>query len=121
MYLFIGAVAGVYLRYKIAGNDFFFSGIPLSILLVNVLGSFILGLSMSTVQKFGLNENYVLLLGVGFCGSLTTMSSFAYETVTLLDASEILVAFIGIILNVGLSILAVIAGISLVSFLSGLF
>lgn len=78
--------------------------------MVNIVGSFVLGLSMSTIQRFGLNESYTILLGIGFCGSLTTMSSFAYEAEGLLDGAKLLLGFFDIILNVGLSITAVYAG-----------
>lgn len=114
VFLIVGAVAGAYLRYRIGSAQLTFAGIPLTILLINVLGSFVLGLSMSTIQKFGLSQEYTLLLGVGFCGSFTTMSSFAYESAGLLDAGKMLVAFIDIVLNVGLSILAVTIGKALV-------
>jgi CrcB protein len=69
---------------------------------------------MSTIQKFGLSQDYTLLLGIGFCGSFTTMSSFAYESVGLLDTGKTLIAFVDIMLNVGLSILAVSIGKALV-------
>lgn len=120
LYLFAGAIVGFLLRYKIANNEIYFNGIPVSILIVNVLGSFILGLTMSTVSKFRLSENYVLLVAVGFCGSLTTMSSFAYETVGLISAGRIFMGFLEIVLNAGLSILAVVAGSALISIISAL-
>lgn len=119
VFLAIGALAGVYLRYKIGSEQFSFLGIPLTILLINVLGSFTLGLSMTMIQKFGLNQNYTLLLGIGFCGSFTTISSFAYETANLLDAGKLLVGFADIILNVGLSIVAVLAGRALFYLITG--
>lgn len=110
VYLAVGAIIGAYLRYRIASSEFYIAGIPLAVLSVNVLGSFILGMSMAGAQKYHLTDSYVLFLGVGFCGSFTTMSSFAYETITLADAGEILVAFMNLILNVGLSLLGIIAG-----------
>ena len=121
LYLFAGAFVGVYLRYRIGNNVYTFSGIPITILLINVIGSFVLGLSMTTIQKFGLSENYVLLLGIGFCGSFTTMSSFAYETANYLDTGKLILGFVDIMLNVGLSILAVIAGRALILLLTGIF
>ncbi len=110
LYLAAGAVIGAYLRYKIAGSEFYIAGIPLAVLSINVLGSFILGICMAGAQKFGLGDGYVLFLGVGFCGSFTTMSSFAYETASLMDAGRMLVGFANIIFNVGLSIVGVFLG-----------
>jgi CrcB protein len=115
----VGAISGAYLRYRIGTDQISFLGIPITILIINVLGSFTLGLSMTTIQRFGLSQGYTLLLGVGFCGSFTTMSSFAYETACLFDVGKLLIGFVDIVLNVGLSILAVIAGRALVSILAG--
>jgi len=120
LYLAIGALSGVYLRYKIGSDALFVYGVPVTILFINVLGSFILGLSMTTVQRFGLSQNYVILLGIGFCGSFTTMSSFAFEGAALLDAGKLLVGFVYIVLNVGLSLLGIVAGRALIILLAGL-
>ena len=60
LYLAVGAITGAYLRYKIGSEAVYIYGIPVTILLINVLGSFALGLSMTTVQKFGLNQGYVV-------------------------------------------------------------
>jgi CrcB protein len=119
VFLIIGAITGAYLRYRIGTDQISFLGIPMTILVINVLGSFTLGLSMTTIQRFGLSQNYTLLLGIGFCGSFTTMSSFAYETASLFDAGKLLIGFVDIVLNVGLSILAILAGRALVSILVG--
>jgi CrcB protein len=50
------------------------------------------------------------LIAVGFCGSLTTMSSFALETTNLMDSRQFYTAALNILSNVGLSIGAVYAG-----------
>jgi CrcB protein len=110
IFLAVGAILGAYLRYKIASSEFYIAGIPLAVLSVNVIGSFVLGMSMAGAQRYHLSDSYVLFLGVGFCGSFTTMSSFAYETISLADAGEMLVAFLNVIFNVGLSLLGIIAG-----------
>lgn len=114
LYLIIGAIAGVYLRYRIGNSSIHFFGIPVTILLINVLGCFILGLSMTTISKLGLGQSYVILLGIGFCGSFTTMSSFAFEATGLLDNGQLLIGFADVGLNVGLSMAAILAGRGLV-------
>lgn len=119
VFLIVGAVAGAYLRYKIGSASIFYHGIPLTILVINVVGSFVLGLSMSTIQRFGLSQSYTILLGVGFCGSLTTMSSFAYEAEGLLDGAKLLLGFLDVVLNVGLSIAAVFVGKTIIQLLFG--
>jgi CrcB protein len=47
-----------------------------ALLLVNTVGSLLLGLVVSS----GLSDDAVTVLGLGFCGALTTFSSFALET-----------------------------------------
>lgn len=120
IYLAIGALLGAFLRYRITGQPLFLNGLPLSVLMVNIIGSFVLGLSMASVQRFGLDQRYVLLIGIGFCGSLTTMSSFAFESANLIDAGKLLIAGLDIFLNVGASILAIFLGRALLLFIIGL-
>lgn len=119
-YLAIGAILGASLRYFITGKALFLDSVPVSVLIVNVLGSFILGFTMTGVRTLGFDQRSVLLVGVGFCGSLTTMSSFAFETVSLIDVGKLVLAGLDLILNVGLSILAIIAGQAVINLISGL-
>lgn len=119
MYLIIGAVAGVLIRYEITGDSLFFGSVPVSVLIVNITGSFILGLSSTAVSSFGLDQRYTLLVGIGFCGTLSTMSSFALETVNLLSVGKLLVASADIVLNVGASLLAIVAGRAIILALVG--
>lgn len=119
LYLIIGAVAGVLIRYEITGDSLFFGSVPVSVLIVNITGSFILGLSSTAVSSFGLDQRYTLLVGIGFCGTLSTMSSFALETVNLLSVGKLLVASADIVLNVGASLLAIVAGRAIILALVG--
>jgi CrcB protein len=120
LYVAVAAIAGAYLRYKIGSESVHVYGIPVTILLINVLGSFLLGATMTTVARLGLSQGYVILLGIGFCSSFTTMSSFAFEAVNLLDGGQLAVGLVDIGLNVGLSLTVIVAGRALIILLTGL-
>jgi len=119
VYLAVGALLGAYLRYKVTGGNLFLGTLPVSVLIVNIIGSFVLGVSSTAVTQLGLDERYTILIGIGFCGSLTTMSSFAYETVNLVSVGELATAGADIVLNVGASLGAIIIGRALVALLVG--
>ncbi len=106
----IGAIFGAFLRYKIAESPIVFGGLPLNILIVNVIGSFILGLFSVLSITWNLDPKYSYLIAIGFCGSLTTMSSFALEVNNLIENKQIVLAIINVITNVGLSIFGIIGG-----------
>ena len=105
-----GAVIGAFLRYKLVESPVAVYGLPVNVLVVNVLGSFILG--AFSVLSIGLNlePQYTLLVAVGFCGSFTTMSSFALETSNLADANRFSLMALNILANVGLSLGAIFGG-----------
>jgi len=108
--LALGAVIGAYLRYRMVESPVTVAGLPVNVLMVNVLGSFILGLFSVISLAFNLDSRYTLFMAVGFCGSFTTMSSFELETVNLMDNHRLGIAALDIAANVGFSFIAVIAG-----------
>jgi CrcB protein len=108
--LVVGAVVGALLRYKMVESPTTFYGLPVNVLAVNVIGSFILGLFSILSVGFNLDPQYSLLVAVGFCGSFTTMSSFALETTNLLEGNQFILLALNILANVGLSLGAVIGG-----------
>jgi len=108
--LAMGAVAGAYLRYRIVESPATIGNLPINVLIVNVLGSFILGFFSVIAITFNLDQKFALFVAVGFCGSFTTMSSFMLETVNLLDNHGMILAVLGILANVGLSFISVTAG-----------
>ncbi len=108
--LAVGAVVGAYLRYRLVESPVAFYGLPVNVLVVNVLGSFILGLFSVLSVALNLDSQYSLFMAVGFCGSFTTMSSFALETTNLLEANRFTLLALNILANVGLSLGAIIGG-----------
>jgi CrcB protein len=112
----IGAVCGAFLRYKIVESPLVvLGGLPLNVLIVNIIGSFILGIFSVLSVTWNLDPRYSFLFAIGFCGSLTTMSSFALEVNNLIDNKQFVFAMINIFANVGLSIVGVLGGRMLVS------
>ncbi len=108
--LVVGAVVGAFLRYKMVESPVAVYGLPVNVLAVNIIGSFILGLFSIMSVGLNLNPQYTLLVAVGFCGSFTTMSSFALETSNLFDSNRFSLLALNILANVGLSLGAVFGG-----------
>ena len=115
IFLGIGSVLGAYLRYKITESPLIFNTIPVNVLLVNLIGSFILGLFIVLSQQWHLDSKYSLFTAIGFCGSLTTMSFLALDSTNLLENHQYISLVVNILANVVLSIIALIGGKSLMT------
>ncbi|MGB7696217.1 MAG: CrcB family protein [Nitrososphaeraceae archaeon] len=109
----VGALAGAFLRYKLVSSTIVIGTFPVNLLITNVIGSFILGVFSILSIFWNLDTKYSLLFAIGFCGSFTTMSSFALESVNLLDNKQFALFGLNILANVGLSMGAIILGRSI--------
>jgi fluoride exporter len=88
--------------------------LPWGTLAVNITGSFIIGLFLVwTTERVLADPAYRLLVAVGFCGAYTTFSSYAFETVRLIEQGHFLSATGNFLSNNLLSVLGVFAGIIL--------
>lgn len=81
------------------------SPFPAGTFVINVTGSFILGLLASWHLAGSLGESLWLLLGVGFCGAYTTFSTFGTETITLIDTKRFKLAALYVIISVLLGLI----------------
>ena len=100
----IGAAIGAPLRYLTdrfiqARHDTIF---PWGTLTVNVAGSLIFGVLMGLATTGRLDPAILSLLGPGFCGGLTTYSTFGYETLRLAEDGSRFLAGV----NIAISLLA---------------
>lgn len=114
--VFVGGGAGSLLRYwagRLIPATFSGTPFPNAILLVNVLASFVLGAVVGWVINRVAGDEARLLIGVGFCGGLSTFSSFSYDTVVLLQSGRLAAALLNISLNVLLCLLASAGGLTL--------
>ena len=79
----VAAIVGANFRYllsRLAARDFG-PVFPYGTLAINILGSFIVGFFVIwTTERVLVDPRWRLLVVVGFCGSFTTFSSYAYET-----------------------------------------
>lgn len=105
-----GGAVGAPVRYVVdrAVQDRTRSVFPLGTLVVNVVGCFILGCLVGASS-----EHIRLLLGTGFCGALTTFSTFGYETSRLSTEGSQRFALANIVLSVGLGLGAAALGVTL--------
>jgi fluoride exporter len=103
----IGGAAGAVARYLTdrAIQSRVDAVFPWGTLVVNVTGSFILGMLSGFVASAGGLPNWIrALAGVGFCGALTTYSTFGLETVRLAGAGAWRHASINVVATLGAGI-----------------
>jgi fluoride exporter len=112
-YIAVGSAMGGVSRYLIGGlSQRLIAGtFPLGTLLINITGSFLLGLILRYgVETPTLTPEVRALLTIGFCGGYTTFSTFSYETVALAEDGQWARAALYISLSVGLSLIATFLG-----------
>lgn len=84
---------------------------PWSTFVINVSGCLVVGFVIAALVDRHHTPNWLrAALVVGFCGSYTTFSTFAQETLDLLEARDVAIALTSVASNVVLGVLAVVAG-----------
>jgi CrcB protein len=86
------------------------SRFPYGTIVVNLTGSFVLGLVAGLVTYQGLDADVRTVVGTGFIGAYTTFSSFSYDTVGLCEAGARPAAVVNALGSVALGLVAATAG-----------
>ncbi len=110
---FLGAVARAYSVHL--SNKYIPLEFPVGILIVNLIGSFIIGLLFAYFAHVTVGANIKAFLTTGFLGALTTYSTFAIESY-LLFGTSIYLAITNMALNLFGTIIAAGSGYKLVQF-----
>ena len=106
-----GAVPGAWLRWQ-SGVHLgpVLGGSAVSDLLVNLIGSLLLGFLAGPMPR---RPSLLLLLGIGFCGCLTTFSSWMLDVVKLLQAGQPVLGLLLIVVSLVLGVACAAAGFQL--------
>ncbi|MGE4799292.1 fluoride efflux transporter CrcB [Yersinia hibernica] len=119
--VFIGGGVGSVARWLVSMKlNSFSPNIPLGTLIVNLVGAFIIGLTLALFTRMAhIDPTWKLLITTGFCGGLTTFSTFSVEVVYLLQDGKLAWAAGTIILNLAGSLAMTLLAFMLVNYFSG--
>lgn len=110
------AIVGANLRYLLSRIAARLLGpvFPYGTLFINIAGSFIVGFFIVwTTERVLIDPRWRLLVVIGFCGSFTTFSSFAFETMAYFEQGQWGLMVVNILSNNLLCLGAALAGMSL--------
>ena len=111
-----GAILGANLRYWVGGwaVDHFGTSFPYGNLIINLTGSFAIGLFVTlATDRLLLDPRWRVLVAIGFLGSYTTFSSYTFESMNLILDNQWLLGLLNLFGSAFLGGLAVLLGISL--------
>ncbi|MDX6605502.1 MAG: fluoride exporter [Solirubrobacterales bacterium] len=108
--------AGAVSRYALDGwiSDLTHGQFPWGTFVINVAGAFALGLLLAlTTERLLPHPNWRIAIGIGYLGSFTTFSTYAYESVKLAEDGSVGLALVNSVGMVALGMLAAFAGLAL--------
>jgi CrcB protein len=112
----VGGFLGANARYLVASwaAQRFGTTFPYGTFIINVTGSFLLGMFLALLQdRVAIHPHYRLFFAVGFLGAYTTFSTFSYESLRLLQEGNMLLALINLFGSLAVGLLGVILGCGL--------
>lgn len=112
----LGGALGATARYLVIHLSTYLLGhqFPYGTLIVNILGSFIMGILIETMALvWSASSEMRLFLSVGILGAFTTFSSFSLDVAVLYERGRLLVALWYVLSSVAFSICALFAGLAL--------
>jgi CrcB protein len=112
----VAAIVGANFRYllsRLAAKELG-SAFPYGTLFINIVGSFIVGFFLVwTTERVLVDPRWRLLVVIGFCGSFTTFSSYAFETMAYFEQGQYALMLTNILSNNLLCLGAALAGMAL--------
>ncbi len=118
-----GAALGALLRWQLGARlNALFPTIPPGTLAANLIGAYVIGVGMAFFATYpAISPEWRLLLVTGFCGGLTTFSTFSAEIAVLFQQGQLLWAAGAVAGHVAGSVLMTLAGVGTVAMLKNLF
>ena len=113
LWVSVGALFGANLRYFVSrlAAKLLSPNFPYGTLIINVTGSFILGIFLVwTTERVFADPKWRWLIAIGFCGSYTTFSSYAFETMAYFEHGHWSLFALNILTNNLLCLGGVLAG-----------
>jgi len=120
LWIALGAVVGASARYFLSGfiAKVLASSFPYGTLTINITGSLLLGFFLAwTSERVLIDPRWRLIIAIGFCGSYTTFSSYAFETFALVEQGQWLLMGLNVIASNLLCLVSVLAGVALARWL----
>jgi CrcB protein len=115
----IGGMLGCLLRWWLALLlNQYYPSVPPGTLAANLVGCYIIGIALGFFSAYpAFAPEWRLFVTTGFCGGLTTFSTFSAEVVTLLQSGRSLLALGAVAVHLGGSLLMTLAGVATVIWL----
>ena len=111
----LGGAIGTMFRYLLS-NLFKTNTFPFSTLIINITGSFVIGIVLALSEKnHFISDNLKLFLATGICGGFTTFSTFSAENMAFLKAGNYTMALLYILTSVGACIIAIFAAFKFIN------